>query len=77
MEANFEGGQGPEGAVVRWMDGWINHNWMFYFQDVRSHRDEREQHQLLGCVPPVKKVLISISGHSYVYRYPRNRPRFE
>jgi hypothetical protein len=23
MEANFEGGQGPEGAAVPWMAGWM------------------------------------------------------
>jgi hypothetical protein len=29
MEATFEGGQGPEGTVVPWMNGWITEKVFF------------------------------------------------
>jgi hypothetical protein len=34
MEATFQGGQGPEGAVVPWMDGWMDG---FEAQNIQHH----------------------------------------
>ena len=47
MEANFEGGQGPEGAVVPWMDEWMEY---YHPPPQKKRKDDKVYLQIISQV---------------------------